>query len=123
MKFVPAKTFPKPKQPPPPAQPGAGEPPQEEFRFLTPEEVKTNVMGLSMKIVDFVKNEIVQRFTTPPDELAITSADGMQVAIASMAAAEGILAVEALKAGLPVEKVREIHDNIFTATLRSQMAQ
>lgn len=112
MKFVPAKT---PAEMPKPVKPA------EEFRYLTPEEVKLNVVSLSQGIVEFVKNDIVRRFTTPPGEPPITSADGMQVAIASMAAAEGILAIEALKAGLPVEKVREIHDSVFAITLRSQL--
>lgn len=93
----------------------------EEFRPLTESEVKTNMAELHGMIVELVESEIVQRFTTSPGEPAISSADAMGVAIAAMAAAEGLLAVKALGAGLPVEKVREIHDRIYTAVLREEM--
>ncbi len=91
------------------------------FRYLTPSELQKHAAELSSMIVLLVQEEAARRLATPPEELPFTSADGMQVVISAMAAAEGILAVEALKAGLPVEKVREIHDTIFTAVLRRQM--
>lgn len=113
MKFIPATKVPIAKAPA--ASPGV------QFRYLTSGETKIHAAELSGMIVKLVQNEVVRRLTTPPGEPEFTSADGMQVAISAMAAAEGILAVEAFKTGLPIEKIREIHDNIFTAVLRRQM--
>jgi len=91
---------------------------KDDFRYLTPEEVKASVVALSNEITNFVKKFVVDRFKTDPKDPAITSADGMQVAVAAMAAAEAFLVVEALKTGLPASKVLDIRERVFAGTVQ-----
>lgn len=84
--------------------------PGAKFRALTSSEIKDHSAELSSAITNFALGEVKRRFGggKPP----VGAADAMQVAMTAMAIAEGLLTIEALKTGLPVQKLREIHDKL-----------
>lgn len=86
-------------------------------RFLTSNEIKDQSSTMSDKIVNFVMDEINERFSMPVDQPQITQADALQVAINALAIASAIIVLEGANAGLTLEKAREIHDALYKAAL------